>query len=406
MIESSLSVLPVKIEYDLSLVALIKHLNPYSFLFPAQSNIMKKTTLLILYLIPASLVISFVAAFSVNVPFRDQWALVPIFDKVTAGTLTFRPFWALHSNHRIPFPKIIMTILAFISHWNINYEICFSIFLSLITFGILYKISETTAKGVSERLFHLTNILTCLLVFSLVQEENWLWGFQLAWFLINLCVILAVYWLNKKSQISAKTRIFLAGIFCFVASLSSAHGLLSWLAVIPSLFALEGTVKDKIQRLLGWVSIWVALLAIYTINYHPKNGNYKIDSLQEQPFLLFDYFFSLLGAPIVRFPMVSGVIGLVIFSGFLGIGVYVIKVLKISQLKFVPAITELTPWLSIGLFSLLCSLAITIGRVRYGVEQALESRYTTTSLLLIIAFVQIGHIFICKQRKKIQLLVT
>ncbi len=387
MIENPRSLLLINIEHSLSLFASIDHLNPYSFLFWAQANIMKKTTLLILYLIPVSLVIWFVAAFSVNVPFRDQWALVPIFDKVTAGTLTFRPLWALHSNHRIPFPKIIMTVLAFISHWNINYEIYFSIFLSLITFGIIYKISETTAKGVSDRLFQLTNIYTCFLFFSLVQYENWLWGFQLSWFLINLCVVSAVYLLNKKGQIPAGKKMFLAGISCFIASFSSAHGLLSWLAVIPSLFALEGTLKNKIQRLLGWMSIWVALVGIYTINYHPKNATYKIDSFGEQPVLPFYYFFCLIGAPIVRYPMLSAIIGLIIFSCFIGIIVCVIKVINTSQLKLV-LITELTPWLSIGLFSMLCSLAITIGRVRYGVEQALESRYTTTSLLLIIACIQ------------------
>jgi hypothetical protein len=47
---------------------------------------------------------------------------------------------------------------------------------------------ETGGKG----LFHLANILTCMLVFSLVQWENWLWGFQIAWFLINACVAIAI----------------------------------------------------------------------------------------------------------------------------------------------------------------------------------------------------------------------
>lgn len=329
----------------------------------------------------------FVTAFSVDVPFWDQWRLVPLFDKVATGTVTFGDFWALHSNHRLLFPKIIITILAFTSHWNINYEICFSIFLSILTFGFLYKISETTSKGVSDRLFHLTNISTCFLLFSLVQEQNWLWGFQLAWFLINLCVISAVYWLNSDSQLAPNLRIFLAGMACLVASLSSAHGLLSWLAVIPSLFAVEGTVKQRTQRLLGWVSIWVALLAIYTIDYHPKNGSPKIGSLLEQPLVLGDYFFSLIGAPIVRLPMVSALIGLVIFCSFLGVIFYIFNR---YSFKLLAAIIEVAPWLSIGLFSILCSALITMGRVRYGVEQALDSsRYTTTSLLLLIAFVQI-----------------
>ncbi|MGE5656556.1 MAG: hypothetical protein ACM37W_08070 [Actinomycetota bacterium] len=348
---------------------------------------MKKTLLFILYLIPVALLFWFVATFSVNVPFWDQWRLAPLFDKVANGTASFGDFWALHSNHRIVFPKLIITALAFLSKWNINYEIYLSLLFALVTFWLLYKISWIQAKGRSNFLFHSTNILTCFLIFSLVQEQNWLWGFQLAWFLIDFCIILAIYWLNAEQKISAKTRICLAAICCFIASFSSFHGLLSWLALTPSLWVIEGNRNVKIKRLLIWVSLWVALCAVYVIDYHPQKGNPQLSSLLQQPFVAVNYFFSLLGSPLVRLPLVSATLGLVIFASFIAVIGYLFKS---SQFKFEITISAAAPWLSIGLFSILCSLSITLGRVRYGVEQALESsRYTTTSLFLLIALIQL-----------------
>ena len=53
------------------------------------------------------------------------------------------------------------------------------------------------------------------------------------------------------------------------------------------------------------------------------------------------------------------------------------------------------PWLSIGLFSVLSALFITAGRAEFGAIQAIESsRYTTNSILLLIALVQLGQLFV------------
>jgi hypothetical protein len=164
---------------------------------------MKKLILFTLYLIPVLLLIGFVANFSVNVPVDDEWRLASLFEKIAQGNVTFNDFWALHSNHRIVFPKIIIAVLAFASRWNINYQLCLSIGLAAITFIAMYKLSSMQVKNVADDLWHLANILTCILLCSLVQHENWLWGFQLAWFFVNFCFVAAVYSAEFKSQIIA-----------------------------------------------------------------------------------------------------------------------------------------------------------------------------------------------------------
>ena len=381
---------------------------------------MKKIILFTLYLIPVVLLIGFVANFSVNVPVDDEWRLASLFEKIAAGNVTFNDFWALHSNHRILFPKIIIAVLAFASRWNINYQLCVSIGLAVITFIAMYKLSSMQVKNVADDLWHLANILTCILVFSLVQHENWLWGFQLAWFFVNLCFVAAVYALVSNHKLLANIRISIAAIFCLVASFSLAQGLLSWLAAIPAVVALEGNAAQKRKRAIAWMLLFAATCAVYSIDYHPSRKA-SIISLLNKPLVVIDYFLSLLGSPIVRSPGISAVVGLVIFPIFVFFVVYFGKKIVSSSIASsvsdrsekqpqVPAIAsslaitnrndiaenyEALPWLSIGFFSVLSALFITAGRAEFGAIQAIESsRYTTNSILLLIALVQLGELFV------------
>ncbi|WP_341736921.1 hypothetical protein [Microcoleus sp. CAWBG640] len=339
-----------------------------------------------LYLTPVLLLIGFVANFSVNVPIDDEWRLASFFGKIAGGNVTFNDVWTLHSNHRIVFPKIIMAMLAFLSRWNINYPLCLSIGLAILTFMAIYKLSAMQLQNGGDDLWHLANILTCILLCSLVQHENWLWGFQLAWFLVNFCFVAAVYCLILPKKISASIQISLAALFCFVASFSMAQGLLSWLAAIPAVMALEGNVAQKRKRLIVWMLLFVATCGIYSIDYHPSRKT-NIFALLHQPLVVIDYFLSLLGSPIVRLSGISAFVGLIILASFLFLGCHFAKNMREHR--------DAVPWLSLGLFSVISALFITVGRAQFGAVQALESsRYTTNSILLLVALVQLGQLFV------------
>jgi hypothetical protein len=407
---------------------------------------MKKLILFTLYLIPVLLLIGFVANFSVNVPVDDEWRLASLFEKIAQGNVSFKDFWALHSNHRIVFPKIIIAVLAFASRWNINYQLCLSIGLAGITFMAMYKLSSMQVKNVADDLWHLANILTCILLGSLVQHENWLWGFQLAWFFVNFCFVAAVYALSSNHKLLPNIAVFnrmkysrdtalpcpypisalhylrisIAALFCFFASFSLAQGLLSWLAAIPAVAALEGNAAQKRKRTIAWMLLFVATCAVYSIDYHPSRKA-SIISLLNKPLVVIDYFLSLLGSPIVRSPGISAFVGLVIFAIFVFFVVYFGKKIvsssvassvsanseKQPQVPAIPSSLAITdrndiaenyqalPWLSIGFFSVLSALFITAGRAEFGAIHAIESsRYTSNSILLLIALVQLGQLFV------------
>src|SRR5262245_62975011 len=82
---------------------------------------------LLLAFIPLAYLIVMVATYSVDVPFADQWALVPLLEKSYRGTLTLRDLWSQHNEHRLLFPRMIMLVLARLSGWNLRYELAVNI---------------------------------------------------------------------------------------------------------------------------------------------------------------------------------------------------------------------------------------------------------------------------------------
>lgn len=345
----------------------------------------QRLTLLILYLIPILGILGLVSYFSVNVPVYDQWVLPYWFEKFHAGTLTLKNLFAQHNSHRIFFPKLIFIALSFASGWNIRWELYFSIILALLTFFSLYRISQITAQNLTQTSLHLANLSSCILLFSWVQHENWLWGFQIAIFLINLCVVLSCLILSTQI-VQPKIKLTISAILCTIASFSSAQGLLSWLAIIPSVWSLEGSVRDKKKRLLIWLGLFLFSGLIYSINYRQETDTIPIVVIENKILATVHFFLNLLATPFLDSPHLNWLIGGIIFALFLGLILSALFSFKSEQLMI-----NLSPWISISLFSLLCSALIAVGRSGLGADYAIiASRYTTHTILLPIALIQLS----------------
>lgn len=345
-----------------------------------------KIFILIGYLIPITLLLWFFYSFSVNVPTADQWILVTFFDRVAGGKANFGDFFALNSEHRMLFPRIIFTILALFSNWNVKLEQLCSIFLAIVSFYAMYKIAHIQANN--KFLFHLSNIAMSMLFFSLVQINNWIWGFQLAWYLINTCVILAVYILTIPNKFPNKVRLLIAALCCFIASLSSFHGLLSWLAIIPSVIFLESNAKDKKINLFLWAFLFFVCCAIYSIGYQRPEQAADILFFIKKPFIWASFILMIIGSSSVGLVINPGLAGLFIIINFLFLNFYWLKNYRSNFTR------NAVPWLSLGWFSAWVALTISLGRVGYGVGNALQSRYTTGTILVVIGCIQMWRLLI------------
>lgn len=349
--------------------------------------------LLLFYFIPIVAVIQFITTFAVNVPSYDQWVLPGLFEKVATYHLTFADLFELHNYHRILFPRLIFIALGFLSSWNILAEIGFSFLLASITYIFLYQLSRRTTRFPNQKLFHLANLITCILIFSLTQR--WLWGFQLPIFLINLVVILGCLIL-RVPQISNLRKLSLTAICCLIASFSSAQGLISWLAMIPGIISLEGYQTQKIKRISLWFFLFLLSAGIYSIGYDQDPKSIEL-TLLEQFLVAIQFFFNLLAAPLISSPKICFILGIFIFINFILLYSYFFKEHYLKLKTFGLA----SPWISIGLFSLMTSILMATGRVEQGADYPIYAiRYTTHTLLLFVAIVQLWRIWIEEKQDK------
>ncbi len=160
--------------------------------------------------------------YSVNVVFADQWADVELLNHWYTGTLTFSNLWASHGDHRILFPNLIVIALAQFTHFNVVFEEYLSGAMLVTATGLFILIHRRRAPSTP---FIYYTPLT-LLLFSFVQYENTLWGFQTAWYLVTLALALALFLLDRP----ALTGWVFAGAIAatVVGSFSSLQGLLIW----------------------------------------------------------------------------------------------------------------------------------------------------------------------------------
>lgn len=342
--------------------------------------------LVVSYLAPLALLIWFVSTFGVNVPFGDQWMIPGFFAKIQTGQVAFQDFFAQHNEHRIFFPRIIIAILAFASSWNNKLEMYFSVGLAVAIFGVLFAIARRTRSDSTS--FHLSIILCGAFLFSLDQQENWLWGFQLAWFLINFFVVVAIGCIVLPQRYSPTVRLGLAGLFCFAASFSSAHGLVAWLALVPLVMTLPGTLRQRALRVGLWLAAFVVVVAIYQIGYAKPGHHTDVFFPFKQPLAAINYLLTLLGFPIREVSITRSGVGAFFLLNFLLFNVYFLK-------KFhLPIANAMAAWLALGWFPLLFALITTSGRARFGAAQATSSRYISVIVLLLVALIQLWRIVI------------
>ena len=362
----------------------------HNFQYSVQKNKLEFYLKLIFYIAPIALLIWFALNFNINVPIGDHYDLIGLFEKIQQGTANFEDFFIQHNEHRIVFPKIIFTILAFTSNWNVKFETYLSILITIFSFYLIYKIAGVSQDYNKRKLLHLFNILTCFYIFSLSQMDNWIWGFQIAWFLMNAFVILAIFILTVPKNLPPKVRLLSSAFCCLIASFSMAHGLFSWLALIPSVLSVNGNAKQKRMRLLLWGILFILCCFIYSIGYNKPPTSPNVFLAFENPLTTIIFFLKLLGTPIIN-NHVAPIIGLIILSSFIFFNIYSITKYR-SEFS-----QHAAPWFSMGWFAIIFSLITTVGRVGLGIDYAAAPKYTTVTILLIVSCLQMWRLLMSSQ---------
>ena len=328
----------------------------------------------LLTLLPIICLVGLLYLKTVNVPFWDEWELVPIFQHLHAGHFWWSDFWMQHNEHRLLFPNLILVGLAYVTRWNVRIESFISVLVAILSFGILLRLLVTMGHKSKQAIPLFLPLLLAVIWFSPVQIENWQWGWQLEWFLNILGVTLVAYAISKlkNSSLSYKAlSLILAG--GILAQYSLGNGTLIWPIVVALLIYLRLPLKQILTVAVTGV------VTTFLYYWHYTNPGEPSKSLfLKQPFQFVKYFFIYLGRPLSFMHKTTALLGLLLFVSFISLSIYLL-VYKRDAFK------RVVPFVFLGLYALGSAFITDLARLGFGTVEAYSSRYTTISSLLLIS---------------------
>lgn len=312
--------------------------------------------------------------FGVNVPIRDEWNMLPLYQKVDNHSLHFSDLWALHNDHRILFPNTVMLIAAYTTHWNVKAELYISFVFSAITALMLYLLILYKIRKRS--LAILASVLIAGWLYSPIQYQNWLLGWQLEWFMCITGVVLSIFFLDRLRDLKKQKLYFCLAIASAVlASYSLGDGILIWpIGLLMLIFN-----KQTKKVLSVWLLTAILATTAYYYNFQQPYGIPHIDILSISPLNLLKYTFGYIGATAFGQTNKAILIGGVLLAILIPVLVVVWRN-RDEMHKF-------APWLSLVLLGLSSGIITGIARISYGVNGGTISRYTTFSLLYLVGLV-------------------
>ena len=215
----------------------------------------------------ASLV--FVAVLGIDVPFWDEWELVPA--ATGHQPVTGRFLWSLHNEHRIPLPRLVYLGVFALGGGDFRAGMAFNV-LALSASAALLMGAAARARGEGAW----TDGAIALLLLHPGQAENLLWGFQIPLVLFTLLqsVILAAVLrleaaLGRGQALAIGTASILLPL-CGAPGIAVAPVLGLWLLLRatrgPAGSGGPGTAGRPL--LLGLGSSAMAVCGLYLVGYH------------------------------------------------------------------------------------------------------------------------------------------
>ena len=331
----------------------------FMFILKADKIIKKNISKKIIILFPFICLLILLLFYSHPFPVADDWENFDLYHTFLTGDLKFSDLINSHNEHNIFIPKIILLIVSFFAGYNPVLLMFLSVTCFLIAFQFIVKSDNNKNLSLSA-LFTVS-----ILMFSLRQIENFLWGFQFAFSFSFMTTIISIYYSNKFYKKDYAKCFIYALVFALISSFSSLMGIFSFLPLM-----LVTIFKKEYQKL-----IYTFILLIFSALILFKYSNPIADFYLKKDF--FDYVLFLLsfaGSGFSSSRLLSIISGGIIFTSIL---ILVKNIQKNDNLK------KHCFNVSLIFYSIFTGILITIGR-KNEFWTATQSRYSTFSIIGII----------------------
>ena len=328
--------------------------------------------------VPASLYLVFIAHFGRNGIYWDDWTFVPIVDGVIHHHLSFTELWQQHNENRMLFPLLLVGVVGSLTHLDTMVIMWVSAGLFIVSFALLLDAHRAYSN-------HWMTPLQTLFVgcvwFSIVDTENALWAFQVAWYLVLFCLMFMLFALGRRRL---TPRWFcLAALIALVASFSSLQGLMLWPV---GLLCIVWRLRDMRSRSMAcgtWILVSLAAFAAYFHDFSFSSsaiGGGSSSYALHHPVQVGQYALALVGNV---FPTMNPDVGLHELIGLAlivcSLSVVVASIRSYGRTRTLPLPAALI------VFALLFDLSIALGRMSLGIVHAFSPRYTMVNLLILVA---------------------
>lgn len=336
---------------------------------------------------PVAFLIVLLLHYSVSIPTMDDWDLMPLITKAHEGNLRFSDLLAQQQESRTFFPKLIFILLGLGRRWDGRVAIMFSVLICCLTSLGLYELLRRSAISGMAR--SLAFIMMVLFIFSPVQHDLWLLASGFSSFMPALFIVCGLCVL--RTDLPVATKFWSCVCLAVLSSFTLANGLLAWALTFPFLFCLQPIPNWK--RWLGaWLVACAICCAIYFWRFEPPR-ELPAFAPPKSPLVYFQYLLVFLGAGLARsgneYPLaVSMAVGAFLLLGYFCALGWVVRRWRDREFR-----ARALPWFALGAYAIASGVLAALGRVEFGVSQALESRYAAFSLYLAIAIIAFATMF-------------
>ena len=333
---------------------------------------LRKILVLFLFALPIAGGAVFVHHYGVNLLRVDEFEVVPL------ATSTHLPdladLFRQHNEHRILFPSIVYFYLAKASAMNSLVVMWFSFVLVTILYGAaLWQLS----RRVSGPVMLLSGFLLGCTLFYPSQWDNFLWSFEITFIMAFVFPLLAIFcFQNTWEKDRANTFggwLVLAMLCAVIASFSSCQGLFAWPAIILLWLIVAGERALVTKPFWLWLAASIAVWLLYFYDYVQPPGSPSPTKMFVSPIWGGEFILALFGSVFgwSESQLLIGALGTLILCGSAAVIAFFVRDCRAGQPAGLFAAGAVT-------YSLLCGLAISVGRTGFGWQEAINSpRYHT-----------------------------
>ncbi len=332
-------------------------------------------------IVPIALLTILVVQHYVNFFVWDELSLVPFFEKMLNGGVSVGDWLRPHNDHQIFFPKLVMVGFLTLFNFELLPLLILNLFLALVGFYLINKVQRESIDESARR--HLLVIFSSFIFFSLLQWENFLRFWQIQLIMCIVSYIAASYFLFYKK--TGKQNTLIALVFSAVSTFSFGNGIIG-LFVNGFLLLLDPAQgEDRKQRLITYFTglgvISIMFFITFTTGGSEQSSNDLIRNIVKVP-----VFFLFFIGQIIVYPFYGNKIlaALSLSSGALGVVVFLSNTVTLYMNRGAIKREQLFLY-SLSFWVILSALIIAVGRISFGLETSVSSRYSSFSTLFWIS---------------------